>query len=58
MKKRVLKIKPTMFMRLKPGETKEDAEDRLLSTLEDVGIDIIGWNDDDETIDEWEDDDG
>ena len=43
---RFLYLKPSLYMPMLPGETKEQAEDRMLELLDSVGIEAVGWNED------------
>ena len=48
-----LRMEATIYLPLKPGETKTEAEDRMIETLENAGIILTGWTGETEIVD-WE----
>ena len=51
MKQRVLHMRAVLYMDMKPNETEEEAEDRLLELLEDAGINCYEWEEEEiETV--------
>lgn len=49
-----LRMEATIYLPLKPGESREDAEDRMIDTLEKAGIILTGWTGETKIVD-WED---
>lgn len=45
-----------LLIDMRDGETQEDAEDRLIETLESLDVRLLGWKNDEVEIDEWDDD--
>lgn len=56
MKRTIYFASAALMMDMRPGETREDAEDRMIETLEIAGVTLLGWKNDEVEIEEVNDD--
>ena len=54
---RTLKMHPTLCLEMVEGETREDAEDRMVELCDSVGIWLLSWNANETEVEEWEEND-
>ena len=54
---RYLSIKLDVFMPMLPGETQQQAEDRLVDLINEGGDALVGWDAENSIVEEEEDDD-